>query len=109
VLDSQNAGSSRAVDSSAAARLYGSASETTDGDPGSAAAGTVNDDPDTEPSGEWLDAAALGPEDVDEDALATAMAEDELGAVTPEEMASLEAGLVLEDDPTEIDGEEPDR
>jgi len=77
--------------------------------PVAAPAGAANDDLDAEPSAEWLDAAALGPEDIDEDALATAMAEDELGAITHEEMALLEAGLVFGDNPTEVDGEEPDR
>ena len=54
----------------------------------------------------WLDAAALGPADVDEDALAAAMAEDELGGMTPEELAHLEAGLLLGNDSTDIDDED---
>jgi flagellar biosynthetic protein FlhB len=97
VLDPQDAGPSGTVDSSAAARLYGGAPATTGGD---AAADT--DDA-------WLDGAALGPADVDEDALAVAMAEDELADVTTDEMAQLEAGLVLADDATHVDDEEQAR
>ena len=51
----------------------------------------------------WLDAAPVEPAEVDEDALAAALAEDELGDVTPEELAGLEAGLVLGDDPDSLD------
>jgi hypothetical protein len=44
---------------------------------------------------------------VDEDALAAALAEDELGDMTPDEMARLEASLVLGDDSSDSDDEEP--
>ena len=55
----------------------------------------------------WLDDAALTAEDVDEDALAVAMAEDELGDMTSDELARLEAGRVLgEDDTNDPDDEE---
>jgi hypothetical protein len=38
-----------------------------------------------------------------------AMAEDELGDITPDEMAQLEAGLVLGEVSTGLDGEERER
>ena len=63
-----------------------------------------------QPDDAWLDDAALTPDDVDEDALAAALAEDELGDMTPDELARLDAGLVLgpdeEDDPDTDDGEQ---
>ena len=58
---------------------------------------------DVVPDDAWLDAAPVEPAEVDEDALAAALAEDELGDVTPEELAGLEAGLVLGDDPDSLD------
>jgi flagellar biosynthetic protein FlhB len=90
----------RAVDFAAAASLYAAV------DPAPEAAVL---DPDGAAGDAWLDAAALGPADVDEEALAEAMAEDELADITPDEMASFEADLVADDasaeadDPTEID------
>jgi flagellar biosynthesis protein len=55
----------------------------------------------------WLDDAALTADDVDEDALAVAMAEDELGDMTSDELAQLEAGLVLgEEETNDPDDEE---
>jgi hypothetical protein len=65
-------------------------------------------DPDatTDVDESWLDGAVLGAADVDEDALAVAMAEDELADMTPDEMALLEAGLVLGGDSTQPDDEE---
>jgi hypothetical protein len=42
---------------------------------------------------EWLESAALGLDEVDEEALAEAMAQDELGDITPDEMAQFEADL----------------
>jgi hypothetical protein len=63
-----------------------------------------------QPDDAWLDDAALTLDDVDEEALAAALAEDELGDMTPDELARLEAGLVLgsdeEDDPDTDDGEQ---
>jgi hypothetical protein len=58
---------------------------------------------DAVPDEAWLDAAPVEPAEVDEDALAAALAEDELGDVTPAELAGLEAGLVLGDDPNSLD------
>jgi flagellar biosynthetic protein FlhB len=55
----------------------------------------------------WLDSAALDPSDVDEEALAAALAEDELSDMTADEMARLEASLVLDDDSSDSDDEEP--
>jgi hypothetical protein len=55
----------------------------------------------------WLDSAALDPTDVDEEALAAALAEDELSDMTADEMARLEASLVLDDDSSDSDDEEP--
>jgi flagellar biosynthetic protein FlhB len=54
----------------------------------------------------WLDDAALSPADVDEEALAAAMAEDELGDITPGEIAQLEASLALGEDSSSPDDEE---
>ena len=73
--------------------------------PGAAVLGAdtvVDVDTDGAVADAWLDAAALGPTDVDEEALAEAMAEDELGDITPDELAEFEADLVA-DDPDEID------
>jgi flagellar biosynthetic protein FlhB len=42
---------------------------------------------------EWLESAALGLDEVDEEALAEAMADDELGDLTPDEIAQFEADL----------------
>jgi flagellar biosynthetic protein FlhB len=61
---------------------------------------------DAVPDDAWIDAAPVEPAEVDEDALAAALAEDELGDVTPEELAGLEAGLVLGDDPTSLDDDD---
>jgi flagellar biosynthesis protein FlhB len=94
------------VDSAAAARLYGGDTQAAD------VVADVEDDA-------WLEAAALGPGDVDEVALAAALAEDDLSDVTPEELAELEArperlpgravADVLGDDNTDADGEEQER
>jgi len=54
----------------------------------------------------WLDAAALSPAEVDEEALAAAMAEDELGDITPGEIAQLEASRALGEDSSSPDDEE---
>jgi flagellar biosynthetic protein FlhB len=109
------------LDSSAAARLYGGASGTTASEDASdgdildetlAATSTPVDQgfaPETDPDEAWLDGAALTLDDVDEEALAVAMAEDELGDVTAAELAQLEAGLVLGDDPIDPDLEEQER
>jgi dsDNA-binding SOS-regulon protein len=43
---------------------------------------------------EWLESAALGLDEVDEEALAEAMAQDELGDITPDELAQFEADLI---------------
>ena len=59
------------------------------------------------------DAGSLGSADVDEDALAAAIAADELADVTADELAQMEAGLALGDEPDEsdesnaVDDEEP--
>ncbi|HEX7490712.1 MAG TPA: EscU/YscU/HrcU family type III secretion system export apparatus switch protein [Candidatus Limnocylindrales bacterium] len=58
---------------------------------------------------EWLDDAALAPGDVDEAALAVAMAEDELADVTADELAQLEASLVLGNTTTELVDTEQDQ
>jgi len=65
---------------------------------------SADDRPDRDPG--WLDDAALTPEDVDEEALAAAMAADELGDMTPEELTQIEAGLVLGEDDDETADEE---
>jgi flagellar biosynthetic protein FlhB len=95
-----------AVDLASAATLYGSAAATaTDAviDPvapqaaGSKARAAA--DLDLELDGDptvddaWLEAAALGLDEVDEEALAEAMADDELGDLTPDEIAQFEADL----------------
>ena len=103
-----------AVDNAAAARLYrnesGTADDELDVDADADAGADADADPNVDMDGDageaWLDAAALGPADVDEDALAAAMAEDELGGMTPEELAHLEAGLLLGNDSTDIDDED---
>jgi hypothetical protein len=61
---------------------------------------------DAAPANDWLDEAALTAEDVDEEALVVAMAEDELGDMTNDELAQLEAGLVLGEDSGNPDDEE---
>jgi hypothetical protein len=53
----------------------------------------------------WLDEAVLTAAEVDEEALAVAMAEDELADMTSEELAQLEAGLVLGEDSDDPDEE----
>ncbi len=121
LLDPANQIAGIAVDGSAAARLYGrpeAAADTSDasdaaaGDPevtaGPALAAAWSEDGPIGPDGRsaadgeaadlddsWLESAALAPADVDEDALAVAMAQDELGDITATEIAELEAGLVL--------------
>jgi len=55
---------------------------------------------------EWLESAALGLDEVDEEALAEAMAQDELGDITPDEIAQFEADLDGLDSTT-TDDEEP--
>jgi hypothetical protein len=84
VLDGGRAAGYGTADESEAARLYGGA-------------------PAVATESQWLDGDGLDagpvdaePADVDETALAVAMADDELGDVTPEELAMLEAGLALE-------------
>jgi flagellar biosynthetic protein FlhB len=72
-----------APDADSAARAYGAR----DGD--AAATGEA---------GNRLGGGVLDPADVDEDALAVAMSEDELGDITPEEIARYEAEMVLGDD-----------
>jgi flagellar biosynthesis protein FlhB len=129
VLDAGTGGAGGSFDSSAAARLYGDASgagddemdaaagPTADVEPGAARDGAAGSDASEAGAGDpgdavddaWLDDAGLNPADVDEDALAVAMAEDELGDITPDEMAQLEAGLVLGEVSTGLDGEERER
>jgi hypothetical protein len=95
-----------AVDLASAATLYGSAAATaTDAviDPvapsaaGSkaraAAALDLELDGDPAVDDAWLESAALGLDEVDEEALAEAMADDELGDLTPDEIAQFEADL----------------
>ena len=115
-----------AFDNAAAARLYGNGPETAGDELNGSTAGAANADAtvvdatvvdedavvDLDKGVEWLDAAALGTVDVDEEALAAAMADDELGSMTPEELAQLEAGLILgedSEDSTDVDGEELER
>jgi flagellar biosynthetic protein FlhB len=124
VIDGGNAGRSMAADASAAADLYGgekpAQTEAVTGSAGRADidAGSdidANSDAhsdahaDVDPDDAWLDGAALAPDDVDEDALAVAMSDDELGDVTAEELAELEAGLVLGEDQVDTDVEEQER
>jgi hypothetical protein len=97
------------VNAATAASLYG-------GGAAIAADGLDEDEPAAPEA--WLDGAALGEGEVDEDALAAALAADELADITPEEMTQLEAGLgrtagSTEADSTQIDStqidEEQDR
>ena len=110
-------GSVGEVDKAAAARLYRNGSDSA----GSGSDG-AGDSPDAVLVAEsvvgvdggeaWLDGAALAPADVDEEALAAALADDELGGMTPEELAQLEAGVLLgedSEDSTDADGEEIDQ
>jgi type III secretion system FlhB-like substrate exporter len=92
------------ADTAAATRLYGGTADSAPAAPADADAPA--DSPDA-----WLDDAALKDGDVDEDALATALADDELADMTSEEMAQLEVGLdgtTDSTDSTPID-EEPAR
>jgi flagellar biosynthetic protein FlhB len=118
VVDSE-AASRATVDTSAAARLYGGASGTTAGESDEGAAGevlaatstTANPGfaPETDPDDAWLDSAALSLDDVDEDAVAAAMAQDELRDVTAAELAQLEAGVALGDNQIDPELEEQER
>jgi flagellar biosynthesis protein FlhB len=74
--------------------------ETIEGDAAPSPAGEV------ETASPWLEGESLSPAEVDEDALAAAMAEDELGDITTEEMAQIEAALALGDDSTVTDDPE---
>lgn len=117
-LNIDDAGSTRA-DAAAAAQAYGSAADPFDAtrpeiiDPIVAieydAAANPADAADAAETAEWLDDAALTLDDVDEDALAAAMSQDELADVTAEELAQLEASLVLGDDPTDLPDTEQER
>jgi flagellar biosynthetic protein FlhB len=123
-LDADDARTVRA-DAAVAARAYGSAADASEStgpqiiDPivatdfGAAAdqdLGTDSADQDLgTDSADWLDDAALEPGDVDEAALAVAMAEDELADVTAAELAQLEASLVLGEDSTELVDTEQDQ
>ena len=117
-LNTADAGSARA-DAAAAAQAYGSAADPSDAtrpeiiDPIVAteydAAANPADAADAAETAEWLDDAALTLDDVDEDALAAAMSQDELADVTAEELAQLEAGLVLGDDTTDLPDTEQER
>ena len=71
--DAAARGAAHGADASAAAALYGR--DATHGEPPT-----------------WLDGDALGDSDVDEDALAIAMADDELADITPDEMSRFETG-----------------
>jgi len=121
------AASRLAVDFASAARLYGGAPETAGSDveptvESGAASGTNASgaavlgaeskavvEVDGTDADAWLDSAALGPDEVDEDALAEAMAEDELGDITPDEIAEFEADLVADDDQAQDEDEEQPR
>ena len=96
----------RAVDLASATTLYGGAAATaTDGvidpvappaagsKPRAAADLDLELDGDPAVDAEWLESAALGLDEVDEEALAEAMADDELGDLTPDEIAQFEADL----------------
>jgi flagellar biosynthetic protein FlhB len=112
ILDGPTAGPSSHVDGAAAARLYGAA-DTVEDDPAetveSAAAGDVEGvDGDAAAADAWLDGAALRSADVDEDALAAALADDELGDITADELAQLEASLVLGDESSDVDAADVD-
>ena len=113
------AGAQTAGDTAAGARVYGGAADSTDSadgkrpgtfDPATGANVVTEAGEQAQPDEAWLDDAALTLDDVDEDALAVALAEDELGDMTPDELARLDAGLVLgpdeEDDPDTDDGEQ---
>jgi hypothetical protein len=65
--------------------------------------------PETDPEDAWLDSAALSLDDVDEDAVAAAMAQDELRDVTAAELAQLEAGVALGDNQIDPELEEQER
>ena len=95
-----------AVDLAAATRLYGGAKETSGGELDGVAAEEPDPDGGDVPDDAWIQTAALDPADVDEDALAEAMAEDELGDLTVEEMTQFEAGLTAGDDITGPEDEE---
>jgi hypothetical protein len=92
-----------AVDFASAARLYGGSPE--------AAAADVEESIDPlgavpgDATGEdaWLESAVLGPDEVDEEALAQAMAADELSDITSDEMAEFEADLLADGDPATAD------
>ena len=75
----------RGTDAAAAAELYGRHAA-----PGESAA--------------WLDGEALGDSEVDEDALAIAMADDELADLTPEEISRFETGADETADSTSTTG-----
>jgi hypothetical protein len=115
------------VDAAAAADLYGrtpsgpaatEAAESNGANGANWAAGADGADG----SDGWLDGAALAEGEVDEGALAAALAADELADITPEEIARLEAGLDIDadsddsadsagpsgDDVTEIDANQID-
>jgi flagellar biosynthesis protein FlhB len=102
-----------------AARLYGTASENAGPelsaviDPAPAveteartAAAEIDPDGAEVVDDAWLESAALDPEDVDEDALAEAMAEDELRDLTLTEIAQFEAGVDAGDDTATVEDEE---
>jgi type III secretion system FlhB-like substrate exporter len=112
-------GGPKAGDTVAAAQVYGGAAEPADGkrpeliDPAVGADVITEAGEQAAPDEAWLDDAALTLDDVDEDALAAALAEDELGDMTPDELAQLDASLVLgqdvedeEDEPDTDDGEQ---
>jgi hypothetical protein len=125
VLDPEDV-ANRETDGSAAAQLAGGAPETADYpiadstfdptvdvDAEAGAEGYASLDEDAAADGAWLDDAALGSADVDENALAAAIADDELGDVTVDELAQLEAGLILggeadEDESDDVDQGEPE-
>jgi flagellar biosynthetic protein FlhB len=118
VVDSE-AANRGAIDSSAAARMYGGASGTPAGESGEGAAGEVlaatsptldhGFAPETQSEDAWLDSAALSLDDVDEDAVAAAMAQDELRDVTAAELAQLEAGVALGDNQIDPEVEDQER
>ncbi len=113
------------VDLASAANLYGGATEAPataldsviDPTPAPVAGGksgrAAGVDADTDGDGleddEWLESAALDLDDVDEDALAEAMAEDELADLTVDEIAQFEAGLADGDGPHSVQDEEQPR
>jgi len=95
-IDGEVIGTQNELDGAMAARLYG-------GQVDGLSAGASGDAADGDDDGEWpefadegLDEGArLKPEDVDEAALAAAMANDELKDLTLEEMAAYEAEMAL--------------